>query len=503
MTDSLLDMRNISKTFPGVQALKNVNFSIGYGEVHGLMGENGAGKTTLIKILTGVYHKDKSSGNITFDGQEINPLTPPQAQELGISTIYQEVNLVPYLSVSENISLGREPKKRGFIDWNMVHKIAEELFSGMGIHIDVKKQLNEYGAATQQMTAIARAISINAKLIVMDEPTSSLDADEVKVLFDVIRKLKEKQIAVLFISHRLDEVFEITEKITILKDGELVGEYKTSELNKASLVSLMIGKDVDYGNVTRKYQFTGAEVLCAAKNISQGTRLSGIDIEIKKGEVVGLAGLLGSGRTELARILFGDTAPDTGTIEVNGKTVRFRLPKDAIKYNFAFCSEDRKAEGIKPQMSVKQIMTMAYLPSISRLGIINGGKEKELVNRFIERLKIKTYDLNQCMDTLSGGNQQKVILGKWLCTKPDFIILDEPTRGIDVGAKSEIEKLIREMAAEGISVLMISSEMVEFIRNCDRVVVIRDGKKLGELTGDEISEGNITATIAKEHRSFT
>jgi ABC-type sugar transport system ATPase subunit len=500
----LLDMRKVSKTFPGVQALKNVDFSIDYGEVHGLMGENGAGKSTLIKILTGVYHKDKNSGIIVFDGTEINPLTPLQSQELGISTIYQEVNLVPYLSVSENISLGREPKKRGFIDWNAVHKHAEDVLKDMGVNIDVRKPVNEYGTAIQQMTAIARALSVNAKLIVMDEPTSSLDADEVKILFDVIHKLKEKQISVLFISHRIDEVFEITEKITILKDGELVGEYKTAELNKASLVSLMIGKDFAYGNMTRKEAvFTGTDVFCGAKNIKQGTRLNGIDIEIKKGEIVGLAGLLGSGRSELAKILFGDTLPDSGAIEVNGREIRFKIPKDAIKFNFAFCSEDRKAEGIMPQMSIKQNMTMAFLPSLSSFGVINGGREKELVNSFIDRLKIKTYGLNQRMDTLSGGNQQKVLLGKWLCTKPEFIILDEPTRGIDVGTKAEIERLIREMAAEGISILMISSEIIELIRNCDRVAVIRDGRKLGELTGNGISEENIMAVIAKEHAAFS
>jgi ABC-type sugar transport system ATPase subunit len=292
----------------------------------------------------------------------------------------------------------------------------------------------------------------------MDEPTSSLDTDEVKVLFGVIHKLKTKGISVLFISHRLDEVFEITEKITILKDSELIGEYKTSELTKTNLISLMIGKNIDYGSVTRKEtKFTGTGTLCSAKNIKQGTKLNGIDICIKKGEIVGLAGLLGSGRTELAKILFGDTSPDSGKIEINGKEVRFRLPRDAIKFNFAFCSEDRKAEGIMPQMSVKQNMTMAHLPVISRFGLINNGKEKELVNRYIERLQIKIYDLNQRMDTVSGGNQQKILLGKWICTKPEFIILDEPTRGIDVGAKSEIEKLIREIAAEGISVLMISS----------------------------------------------
>jgi ABC-type sugar transport system ATPase subunit len=468
------------------------------------MGENGAGKSTLIKILTGIYHRDKNSGSIFFDGKEINPLNALQAQEVGISTIYQEVNLVPYLSVSENISLGREPKKRGFIDWKEVHKRSHVLLTDMGIHIDVKKPLFEYGAAVQQMTAIARAISVNAKLIVMDEPTSSLDSGEVKVLFNVIRKLKEKQISVLFISHRIDEVFEITEKITILKDGELVGEYKTGELNKASLVSLMIGKDFNYEAPNRNTAGQAdEECICSARNIKQGTRLNGIDIDIGKGEIVGLAGLLGSGRTELAKILFGDTIPDSGTITVSGKEVRFKIPKDAIKYNFAFCSEDRKVEGIIPRMSLKQNITMAHLPGISRFGVINGNREKELVNRYIEKLKIKTFGMNQRMDTLSGGNQQKALLGKWLCMKPDFIILDEPTRGIDVGAKAEIEKLIREMAGEGISVLMISSELVELIRNCDRVIVIRDGRKLGELSGADISEGNIMATIAKEHKSFS
>ncbi|MCX8130617.1 MAG: sugar ABC transporter ATP-binding protein [Clostridia bacterium] len=494
----LLEMRGICKSFPGVRALKGVGFRVRTGEVHALMGENGAGKSTLIKILTGIYTKD--SGEIYFDGKAINPSTSLQAQQCGISTIYQELNLVPYLSVCENIFLGREPKKFGVIDWKAAEKQAEKILEDMGVKIDVKQPLNKYSTAIQQMVSIARAISINSKLVVMDEPTSSLDEKEVKVLFNVIRRLKQHNISVVFISHRLDEIFEICDNITILKDGDFVGEYSIKELTKIDLISKMIGRDAS-AIVKYKKDYSASritdKVVCKAKNIYKGVRLSGIDLEIKEGEVVGLAGLLGSGRTELAKIIFGSDMHDQGEIEVCGKKVKFRLPKDAISMNFAFCSEDRKIEGIIPHMSVRENMTLATLPRLSRFGVVSRRKQDEIVEKYIKRLGIKTPHADQKIRNLSGGNQQKVLLARWLCMHPKLVILDEPTRGIDVGAKSEIERLIQEMSAEGISVLMISSELEELVRGCDRIAVIRDGRKVKELVAEEISEESIMEAIAK------
>jgi galactofuranose transport system ATP-binding protein len=502
-TDILLEMKGIKKSFLGVHALKNVNFNVKKGEVHALMGENGAGKSTLIKILTGIYTKD--SGEILFDGKQISPTSSIQAQQAGISTIYQELNLVPYLSVCENIFLGRELKKNGFIDWKGIKAESEKILNGMGVKVDVTQPLNHQSTAIQQMVAIARAISINAKLVIMDEATSSLDEKEVTVLFNVIKKLKSQNISVIFISHRMDEIFEICDSMTILKDGEFVGEYLVKDMTKIDLISKMIGRDASsIVNYKKDYSKSNIcdDVVCCAKNIRKGVKLNGIDIEVKKGEVVGLAGLLGSGRTELAKIIFGSDYSDEGHIEVNGKKVRFRLPKDAIANNFAFCSEDRKVEGIIPNMSVRENMTLAMLRNISKFGVVSTKRQEEIVDQYIKRLGIKTPHADQKIKNLSGGNQQKVLLARWLCMNPDLIILDEPTRGIDVGAKAEIESLIQEMASQGISVLMISSELDELVRGCDRVVVMRDGRKVEELSQDEISQQNIMKAIAQGHKAF-
>ena len=502
--DMLLEMKDIKKSFPGVKALKNVKFNVKFGEVHGLMGENGAGKSTLIKILTGIYSRD--SGEVIFDNKSINPSSALDAQHLGISTIYQELNLIPYLSVGENIFLGREPKKGGLIDWKTIEKKSHELLKEMGIDVDVKQPLKEQSTAIQQMVAIARAISINAKLVVMDEATSSLDTKEVKILFDVIRKLKKQNISVIFISHRLDEIFEICDMVTILKDGEFVGEYATKDITKLELISKMIGRDASAIMKYKKdYSISNIsdEIICKAENASRGVRLKGIDLEIRKGEVVGLAGLLGSGRTEFAKVLFGDDKPDEGIIFVEGQKVTFKHPKDAIRKGLAFCSEDRKVEGIIPHMSVKENITLALLPKLCSAGVVSRKKQDEVVNKFITRLGIKTPSAETAVRSLSGGNQQKVILARWLCMNPKLMILDEPTRGIDVGAKAEIEQLIQELAAEGISVLMISSELQELIRGCDRIAVMREGKKVKELTGEEISEQNIMEAIAQGHQAFS
>lgn len=500
----LLEMKKIVKTFPGVKALSEVDFEVHAGEVHAIMGENGAGKSTLIKVLTGIHGRD--SGEIIFEGKDINPTTPLQAQHCGISTIYQELNLVPCLSVCENIFLGREPKKKnGLIDWKEIEKQSDVILKDMGIEVDVTELLQEQSTAIQQMVAIARAISINTRLVVMDEPTSSLDEKEVKVLFEVIRKLTAKNIAVIFVSHRLDEIFEICDKATILKDGCLVGELKTADIDKLQMISMMIGRDAgSIVNFKKDHSVSkkNNEVLCEMKGIQSGVRLNGIDLTIRKGEVVGLAGLLGAGRTELAKVLFGSDSMDEGEIMIDGKKVKFNLPKDAINAGLAFCSEDRKVEGIIPHMSVRENMVLALLPRISKYGVISRKETNEIVDKYIQRFGIKTPSPEQLIRNLSGGNQQKVLLARWLCMHPKLVILDEPTRGIDVGAKSEIEGLIQELAAEGISVLMISSELEELIRGCDRVAVIGDGRKVKELEGEEITEQNILSAIAQGHHSF-
>lgn len=492
----LLEMRGIVKNFPGVRALQGVDFSVAEGEIHALMGENGAGKSTLIKALTGIYQKDE--GTIIFDGKEINPKTVLEAQNIGISTIYQELNLVPFQKVYENMYLGREPRtKMGVVDRKAMAEGCTRVLAELGIHIDVTVPLSTYGTAIQQMVAIGRAISVNAKLVIMDEPTSSLDTKEVQVLFDVIRKLKARNIAVIFISHRLDEVFEICEHVTILKDGTLSGEVSISEIDQLKLINHMIGKEAKQLERTKVgYTFENTENFVEMKNIKQGTRLNGLGITIKKGEVLGLAGLLGSGRTEIGKVLFGATQPDEGEVFWMGKEQKFKNPKNAIELGMGFCTEDRKVEGIIPHLSVRENMTIALLPQISKMGIVSTAKQKQVVDEYVKRLAIKTPSQNQPIRNLSGGNQQKVLLARWLCMNPKLVIMDEPTRGIDVGAKAEIEELIQELAAQGISILMISSEIAELERNCDRVVVMREGRKLGELLGDDIRQDKVMEIIA-------
>lgn len=497
MSEKLLEINNLEKTFPGVRALKGVKLTVNKGEVHALMGENGAGKSTLIKVLTGIYQKD--GGTILFDGEEINARTPIEANEKGISTIYQELNLVLFQTVYENLFLGREPRtKLGNIDRKKMIAEADRILGDLGIHIDVEKPLKAYSTAIQQMVAIARAISTNTKLVIMDEPTSSLDANEVQILFRIIRKLKNQGISVIFISHKLDEIFEICERLTVFKDGEYVGNYDVKELDQLKLISLMIGRDaVKLERKKEGYNFSKAEELMSVKGVKQGMRLNGIDIDIKQGEVVGLAGLLGSGRTELAQVIFGANAMDEGEIFWHGNSIKVNSPADAISKGIGYCTEDRKVEGIIPHLSVKENLTIALLPKISKFGFVNKKEQDRIVKQYIERLKIKTPTPEQAICNLSGGNQQKVLLARWMCMNPKLIIMDEPTRGIDVGAKAEIEQLIQELSDNGISVLMISSEIAELERNCDRIVVMREGKKIGELVGDSISYEKVMETIAK------
>ena len=501
MSEVLLEIKGLEKTFPGVRALKGVQLTVNKGEVHSLMGENGAGKSTLIKVLTGIYQKN--GGTIMFDGKEIDCKTPIEANEVGISTIYQELNLVLFQTVYENLFLGREPmKKFGGVDRPKMIAESERILKDLGIDIDVTKPLSNYSTAIQQMVAIARAVSQDAKLVIMDEPTSSLDKKEVAVLVRIIRQLKSKGISVIFISHKLDEIFEICDRLTVFKDGEYVGDYDIPDLDQFKLISLMVGKDM--GTLERHksgYKFADAEVLAEMKDIQQGMRLNGIGIDIKKGEILGLSGLLGSGRSELAQVLFGSTKPDSGEIFWWGEPANIKNPADAIGKGMGFCTEDRKTEGIVPHLSVKENMTLAFLPKIQKFGFVDAKKQNEIAKTYIDRLKIKTPTPEQQICNLSGGNQQKVLLARWMCMNPKLIILDEPTRGIDVGAKAEIEVLIQELSDSGISVLMISSEIAELQRNCDRVIVMRDGRAVGELIDQDITQDNIMEMIAKGSES--
>lgn len=501
MAEEILKLENISKTFPGVKALKDVSFSINKGEVMGLMGENGAGKSTLIKIITGYYRRDSGAGQMIVDGVSVNPSNTMEAQKIGISTIFQELNLSPYMSIAENIFLGYAPrKKNGLIDWKTMREKAKNAMQDLGIDVDVDSPVETQSTAIQQMTAIARAISLNAKILIMDEATSSLETKEVDILFSVVRKLKERGISTIFVTHKLDEVFKICDRVTILKDGEFVACRDMQGFTKLELISLMIGRDASSIVNKRKIhdpEKQNAPVFFSAKDIRKNNfRLNGIDIDIHKGEVVGLAGLLGSGRTELAKVIFGDDVYYEGEMFLNNAAIRFKSPYDAKKRGLAYCTEDRRAEGIFPNMSVMDNLTMTILGDICKFGILNKKKQKEITASYIDAIAIKTPNQSAKIKNLSGGNMQKVILSRWLATKPDLIILDEPTRGIDVGAKSEIENLIKKISDEGITVLYISSELDELVRECDRIVVLSEGRKVKEIIGDDISNDSIMAAIA-------
>lgn len=491
----ILEMHGIVKEFPGVRALKGVDFNLKPGEVHTIMGENGAGKSTLIKILTGVYEKD--GGNIVFNGREVHFHNTFDAQKTGISTVYQELNMIPYLSVGENIYLGRYPRTKAGIDWKSLHKNAQKLLDDLGLDIESRLPLNQYGTASQQMVSIVRAVSLNCQVVVLDEPTSSLDSKEVRMLFNIIKQLKEKKLGIVFISHRLNEVYEISDRITILKDGAYEGTYFPEQLTEFQLIEKMVGRDVrEIKGNNRVYDGNGEPFIVMLKDIVRHPKLSGVSIDVKKGEIVGLTGLLDSGRTETAKVLFGYDIPDSGEIVIDEKRVVLKAPKDGLKNGLAFVTENRREEGVIPNMTVRENISISSLPQICRRGFINRKRQEALAEEYIRRFKIKTPSMEQQLKNLSGGNQQKVLLARWIATKPKLIILDEPTRGIDVGAKKEVEDLIKEIADTGISVLLISSELSELVRGCDRIFVLRDGTVRGMLNRDEISEENIMKWIA-------
>lgn len=501
MTDSanttpLLEIHNLTKTFPGVPALSSVNFTMYPGEVHALLGENGAGKSTLIKVITGVYKKD--TGSIRLQGKEIEPNSPHDAQALGISTVYQEVNLIPTLSVAENIYLGRQPKRWGIIDSNAATKKAKQLLETYDLHIDVSQPLSSFSVAVQQIAAIARGVDLSAKILILDEPTSSLDTNEVKTLFKVIRSLKEKGIGILLITHFLDQVYEISDRITILRNGVKVADHLTAELPRMQLVSEMIGKElIEEVSSSKANKSTKEDVFLEVHGLGKQGVMQPFDLKIMKGEIVGLAGLLGSGRTEAAQLIFGITHHDSGQIAVKGTKVTFNSPRQAILHGFGLCPEDRKLEGIIGDLSIRENIILALQAKRGWFRFLNHKKQEELADEMIKALHIATPDSQKVVKELSGGNQQKVILARWLVSEPEFLILDEPTRGIDVGAHAEIIAIIKDLCAKGMPLLVISSELAEVVDYSDRVVVLRDRKKVTELQGSEISQNSIMKAIAE------
>jgi galactofuranose transport system ATP-binding protein len=487
-TANLLSVKNIKKSFPGVTALEDVNFSLKKGEIHALMGENGAGKSTLIKVLTGVEQPD--AGEIELEEKHIVVRSPQHSQELGISTVYQEVNMCTNLSIAENIMLGREPHRFGSIDWKKMNAIAEQALQRLDISIDVTQPLGNFSLAIQQMVAIARSLEISsAKILILDEPTSSLDVNETNLLFDVMRKLKNQGIGIIFITHFLDQVYRIADRITVLRNGTLVGTYVASSLSRIELVAKMLGRsltdmDAVLKTKTQHEKNKLTENLLEAKGMGLHGSLEPVDIDLRASEVVGLAGLLGSGRTEIANLLFGIEAPDNGTITMKGKKVEHFSPLDSIKRGVALCPEDRKAEGIVGELTIRENIILALQARYGWFKFIGSQKQNEIAEKYIKLLAIATPSSDQLARNLSGGNQQKLILARWLATNPQILILDEPTRGIDVGAKAEIQKLVLDLANEGKSCVFISSELEEVLRISHRIVVMREHKKAAEYSGN-------------------
>jgi galactofuranose transport system ATP-binding protein len=497
----VLEARAVTKRFPGVVALDGVSFQLLPGEVHALVGENGAGKSTLIKAITGVYRPEE--GSILFRGEEVSFASPRESQAAGISTIYQEINLIPMRSVAQNVFLGREPRTRfGLTDTRRMNREAREILGRYGIQADVTRPLETLGLGTQQMVAIARAVSLDARVVIMDEPTSSLEPREVETLFRVIRQLRDEGVGVVYVSHHLDELYEICERVTVLRDGKLVHSGPLSELSKLELIATMLGRDlsaVERGATSfGEHELAAEEPVLRARNLSRRHVLGGVSFDVRPGEVVALAGLLGAGRSETAKAVFGAQPLDSGEVEVDGKEVKTGSPSSAIRAGIAFLPEDRKAEGIIPDLSVKENIVAAAMPRLARGGLVSEKAQDDLVERFMTRLDIKASGPNQPVGELSGGNQQKVLLARWLCMNPKVLILDEPTRGIDVGAKAEVQKLIDELAEDGLGVVMISSELEEVVEGSDRVVVLRNGTVAGILSGEEINEDNLLATLAED-----
>jgi simple sugar transport system ATP-binding protein len=482
----VLEARSITRAFPGVQALAGVDLTLRAGEVHALMGQNGAGKSTLIKVLTGVHAPD--GGTIKLLGQEIAPHSPVHAQELGISAVHQESHLLPNLSVAENICAGRYPRRPwtrgGGIDWRETNRQASELLAGLGIDLDVTQLAGGLPAALQQLATVARAVATDARVLILDEPTSSLDTDEVQALFALIRRLRDQGVAILFVTHFLDQVYDICDRMTVLRNGKFVGEYACARLDARGLVSAMVGRELVHAGKSADHAVSGdaaAPAVLAARNISRRGQLKPLDIELRAGEVLGLAGLLGSGRTELARLLFALDERDSGEISMDGKAAKLEKPADALGLGIGFCPEDRKHSGIVAELSVRENIALALQARMGLRKFLPPSEQRALAEKLVAALGIKTASIETPIGQLSGGNQQKAVIARWLATQPRVLILDEPTRGIDIAAKQELMNEVLELANGGTAVLFISAEIEEVVRVSDRIMVLRDRSKAGEL----------------------
>ncbi|WP_086828373.1 sugar ABC transporter ATP-binding protein [Allokutzneria sp. NRRL B-24872] len=497
----VLEASGIRKSFAGVHALRGVDFRLRAGEVHALVGENGAGKSTLIKVLTGVYQPD--DGELRYLGEPVSFARPAAAQEAGISTVYQEVNLVPSMSVAHNLYLGREPRSGfGLVDFRGMRRNAANLLEDLGIDVDPKRQLGSLGLGVQQMVAVARAVSTDARVVIMDEPTSSLEPREVETLFELIRRLHERDVAVVYVSHRMEELFQICDAVTVLRDGRLVHSGPMYEMTRLELVSTMLGRPLNEVRREGTTAFggdheTGSTALLRATGLSRRGVLGAVDLSVKPGEVLGLGGLLGSGRSETVKALVGLQPLDAGVIEVDGKTVRKGSAASAIRAGVVLVPEDRKAEGIIPHLSVRENIVLAALPRLSRAGIVSRARQDKVVATFMERLRIKASSPEQKVNELSGGNQQKVMLARWLAMSPKVLLLDEPTRGIDVGAKAEVQSLVDDLAEQGLGIVLVSSDLEELVEGADRIVVLKDGSSVAVLTDSDVSVDGVMSAIAE------
>lgn len=498
MKDTVLNMQNIYKSFPGVKALQNVNFTLREGEIHALMGENGAGKSTLIKVLTGVYAKDAGEIYIKGSDKPIHIKSPQDAQRLGISTVYQEITLCPNLTVAENLFIGREDEI--LVDWKKRNKRAEEILKGLGIPAKPTKQLSNCSIAVQQMVAIARAVDMDCKVLILDEPTSSLDEQEVSKLFELMRELKSRGVGILFVTHFLDQVYALCDRITVLRNGELVGEYMVKDLPKVELVAKMMGKELgdlaDIHNDEQTDTDTAKEAVIEARELSSVSGIKPFDFTAYKGEVTGFAGLLGSGRSECVRAIFGADKVIKGKLKIKGQQVNITSPMKAMKKGIGYLSEDRKRDGIIADLSVRENIILALQVMRGFFKPFTKAQAQAFAEEYISLLGIKTASADTPIGSLSGGNQQKVILARWLLTHPDYLILDEPTRGIDIGTKVEIQRLVLKLASEGMSITFISSEIEEMLRTCSRLIVMRDLYVVGELKGEDMTQDKIMYTIA-------
>lgn len=497
INEIVLSMRGISRTFPGVRALHNVDFTLRKGEIHALMGENGAGKSTLVKVLTGVHAKD--SGKITLAGKELSIKSPQEAQNSGISTVYQEITLCPNLTVAENMFIGRGNYR--FVNWRAMEKKATEILTKLKIPTSATRQLGACSLAVQQMVAVARAVDMECKVLILDEPTSSLDEQEVSLLFSLMRDLKARGVGIIFITHFLEQVYEISDRITVLRNGELVGEYEIKDLPRVELISAMMGKELDDISELmhqKKAPVTGSPVVYEAQGLSSDEGTKPFDFRIHKGEVNGFTGLLGSGRSESVRAIFGADRITGGRITINGEHARISKPRDSMKHGIGYLPEDRKVDGIIDELSVRENIILALQVLKGFFRPFSRSEAESFADKYIKLLGIKTASMDTPIKSLSGGNQQKAILARWLLTNPQYLILDEPTRGIDVGTKIEIQKLVLKLAKDGVSVTFISSEIEELLATCSRLIVMRDRKIVGELKGDEMTQSKIMHTIAGE-----